>query len=71
MVEIAGPERFRLDELIRGALAKQDDPREVVADPQARYFGINPSERTLLPGVDARLAETRFSDWFQQQLAAA
>ena len=71
MVEIAGPEQFRLDELIRSVLAKREDPREVVADPQARYFGINPSERALLPGTDARLAETRFSDWFAQQLATA
>jgi uncharacterized protein YbjT (DUF2867 family) len=71
MVEIGGPEQFRLDELIRGALKTQNDPREVVTDPQARYFGINPSERALLPGRDARLAETRFSDWLQQQLATA
>jgi uncharacterized protein YbjT (DUF2867 family) len=70
MVEIAGPEEFRLDELIRGVLAKRNDPREVVTDPQARYFGINPGERALLPGPDARLAETRFSDWLEQQLAA-
>jgi uncharacterized protein YbjT (DUF2867 family) len=71
MTEIAGPEPFRLDELVRGALAARNDPREVVADPQARYFGINPTGRTLLPGADARLAETRFSDWFEQQLANA
>ena len=71
MVEIAGPEQFRLDELIRGVLTKRDDPREVVTDPQARYFGINPGERALLPGPDARLAETRFSDWLTQQLATA
>jgi uncharacterized protein YbjT (DUF2867 family) len=71
MVEIAGPEQFRLDELIRSVLAKRDDPREVVTDPQARYFGISPSERALLPGPDARLAETRFSDWFRQQLMTA
>jgi uncharacterized protein YbjT (DUF2867 family) len=70
-VEIAGPEQFRLDELIRGVLARRDDPREVVTDPRARYFGISPSERTLLPGVDAHLAATRFSDWFEQQLASA
>jgi uncharacterized protein YbjT (DUF2867 family) len=70
MVEIAGPEQFRLDELIRGVLTKRNDPREVVTDPQARYFGINPSERALLPGADARVAETRFSDWLEQQLAA-
>ncbi len=49
MVEVAGPEQFRLDELIRGVLTKRDDPREVVTDPEARYFGINPSERALLP----------------------
>jgi uncharacterized protein YbjT (DUF2867 family) len=69
MGEIAGPEQFRLDELIRGALKTRNDPREVVTDPQARYFGINPSERSLLPGPDARLAETRFGDWLEQQLA--
>jgi uncharacterized protein YbjT (DUF2867 family) len=70
-VEVAGPEQFRLDELIRGVLTARNDPREVVADPQARYFGINPSERALLPGADARLAETRFSNWLEQQLATA
>ncbi len=69
MVEIAGPEQFRLDELIRGVLTTRNDPREVVTDPQARYFGINPGERALLPGPDARLAETRFSDWLEQQVA--
>jgi uncharacterized protein YbjT (DUF2867 family) len=71
MVEVAGPEQFRLDELIRGVLTTRNDPREVVTDPQARYFGINPREDALLPGPDARLAETRFSDWLQKQLAAA
>jgi uncharacterized protein YbjT (DUF2867 family) len=71
MVEIGGPEPFRLDELIRDVLTKRNDPRAVVTDPQARYFGINPSERALLPGPGARLAETRFSDWFEQQLATA
>jgi uncharacterized protein YbjT (DUF2867 family) len=71
MTEVAGPEAFRLDELIRGILAKRDDPRTVVADPKAFYFGINPTERVLLPGPDARLAETRFCDWYERQLAAA
>jgi uncharacterized protein YbjT (DUF2867 family) len=71
MTEIAGPEQFRLDELIRGVLTTRNDPREVVTDPQARYFGINPSERALLPGPDALVAETRFSDWLRQQLATA
>jgi uncharacterized protein YbjT (DUF2867 family) len=64
IVEIGGPDQFRLDELVRGVLAAHEDPREVIADPQARYFGIAPSERTLLPGDDARLGTTHFSDWF-------
>jgi uncharacterized protein YbjT (DUF2867 family) len=63
IVEVAGPEQFRLDELIRGILMARNDPREVIADPQARYFGINPSERTLLPGDDAEIGNTRFDDW--------
>ena len=46
------------------------DPREVVTDPQARYFGIAPSERTLLPGSDARIAETRLEDWLKQATTA-
>jgi uncharacterized protein YbjT (DUF2867 family) len=71
MVEVAGPERFRLDELIRGVLEARRDPREVVTDPQARYYGINPGERTLLPGDGALLAEARFQDWLERQLAAA
>ena len=71
MVEVAGPEQFRLDELVRDVLTKLDDPREVVTDPQARYFGLSPSERALLPGPDARITETRFGGWLQQQLATA
>jgi len=47
-VEVGGPERFRLDELVRRALAAWNDPREVVTDPHARYYGIAVSERTLV-----------------------
>ena len=70
-VEIGGPDRFRLDELIRGVLQGRNDPREVIADPRARYFGIAPSERTLLPGDDARLGNTRFDDWLTSATARA
>jgi len=66
IVEIGGPEQFRLDELIRRGLAALKDPREVISDPQARYFGIVVSERTLVPNDDARLGETRFEDWLSQ-----
>ena len=65
-VEVAGPEEFRLDELIRQGLRARNDPREVVADPQARYFGALLSERTLVPQGDAMLAETRFEDWLRE-----
>jgi uncharacterized protein YbjT (DUF2867 family) len=71
IVEIAGPDQFGLDELIRGVLKARNDPREVVTDPQARYYGVILSERTLLPGADALVAETRFQGWLEQQLATA
>src|SRR5215470_14752937 len=65
-VEIGGPEQFRLDELIRRDLAARKDRREVISDPHARYFGIEVSERTLVPNDDARLGETRFDDWLSR-----
>lgn len=63
MVEVAGPEQFRFDEMIRMRLSAGKDPREVVADPHARYFGAELSERSLVPSDGALLAETRFEDW--------
>lgn len=65
-VEVAGPEQFRLDELIRKSLQARNDPREVIADPDARYFGAVLSERTLLPDHAAELGETRLQDWLSQ-----
>ncbi|NUT96503.1 MAG: SDR family oxidoreductase [Saccharothrix sp.] len=62
-VEVAGPEQFGLDELIRTGLAFRGDPREVVTDPEARYFGALLEKDTLLPGPAARLSATRFADW--------
>jgi len=66
IVEIGGPEQFRLDELVRRRLATLKDPREVIADPHARYSGAEVGERTLVPGKDAGLGETRFADWLKQ-----
>lgn len=64
IVEVAGPEEFRFDEMIRMGLNARQDPREVVADPHARYFGTELSERSLVPSSDgALLGETRFDDW--------
>ena len=65
-VEIAGPEQFGLDELVRKGLSVRGDPREVVADPEARYFGALLEERILLPSADARTFDPRFEDWLVQ-----
>jgi uncharacterized protein YbjT (DUF2867 family) len=66
-VEVAGPDVFQLDELIRETLAAQNDPRTVVTDPHAPYSGAELEETTLLPGPDAHLAGTRLSDWLAKQ----
>jgi uncharacterized protein YbjT (DUF2867 family) len=68
-VEIGGPEPFRVDELVRRRLASLKDPREVVADPNARYSGAKLGEKTLVPGNQARLGETRFETWLTQAAA--
>jgi uncharacterized protein YbjT (DUF2867 family) len=69
-VEVAGPQPFRFDELIRQGLRARNDPREVVADPHARYFGAELSERSLIPGEDALLGETRFEEWLGRPVLA-
>jgi uncharacterized protein YbjT (DUF2867 family) len=69
VVEIGGPEPFPLDELIRQSLTRRHDPREVITDPQARYFGAELGERSLVPGGGALLTETRFEDWVTARFA--
>jgi uncharacterized protein YbjT (DUF2867 family) len=69
IVEIGGPEQFRVDELVRRRLASIKDPREVIADPNARYSGAKLSEKTLVPDNQARLGETRFETWLTQSAA--
>lgn len=65
-VEVAGPQQFHFDELIRQSLQSSHDPRTVVVDPHARYFGAELAERSLIPASDARLGEIRFQDWLNQ-----
>ena len=65
-VEVAGPQRFRFDELIRQYLRERDDRRTVVTDPHARYFGAELSERSLVPRDDAQMGEIRWEDWARQ-----
>jgi len=69
VVEIGGPEQFRVDELVQRRLASLKDPREVIADPNALYSGAKLSEKTLVPGDNARLGETRFETWLTQRAA--
>jgi uncharacterized protein YbjT (DUF2867 family) len=70
MVEIGGPEQFRLDELARRSLQARDDAREVVADDSARYFGAALSERTLVPDEGAQLGPTHYEDWLPGAIAS-
>jgi uncharacterized protein YbjT (DUF2867 family) len=71
VVEVAGPERFRLDELVREGLSARQDPREVVPDPHARYFGAILDMRTLMPADGARLGEMRFQEWLNASVPVA
>jgi uncharacterized protein YbjT (DUF2867 family) len=72
IVEIAGPDQFRMDELVSGVLRFRKDPRQVVTDPDAPYFGMyEVDDTTLVPGEGALLGEIRFDDWLAQQLTTA
>jgi uncharacterized protein YbjT (DUF2867 family) len=66
MIEIAGPESMPLDEFVRQFLTATGDPRNVIADVHARYFGIALNDQSLTPGANARLGRTRFGDWLSQ-----
>jgi uncharacterized protein YbjT (DUF2867 family) len=67
-VELAGPEAFPLDELARRFLGARGDPRKVIADVHARYFGAELSDHSLVPGDDARIAPTHFEDWLDESV---
>ncbi|MDO9395564.1 MAG: NAD-dependent epimerase/dehydratase family protein [Herbiconiux sp.] len=69
--EFAGPEVYPLSELVRLELRAHSDPREVDADPLARYFGARLEERELLPASDAHRFDTRFPDWLDRQAASS
>src|SRR5262245_5677808 len=70
-VEIGGPEPFYLDGLLQRVLGARNDPREVIPDAHSRYFGAELNERSLLPGDEAELGETRFDDWLGHPAVAA
>lgn len=68
MVELAGPNRFHFDELIRRFLRANHDPRQVVTDAHARYYGTELDDRTLIPGDNSLIGSTRFEDWLNRSL---
>lgn len=68
-IEIAGPERIRMDELARRFLSTTRDPRQVITDPHARYFGTELNDQSLVPAGKARLGPTRFEEWLSRSTA--
>ena len=69
IVELAGPERIRMDELARRVLSAKHDPRQVTVDDHARYFGAEVNDQTLTPGANPRIGPTRFEDWLNRKAA--
>jgi uncharacterized protein YbjT (DUF2867 family) len=65
-LEVAGPQQFRLDDLVRRVLVAGHDLRQVVVDPLATYFGGRLGERSLVPAGEAQLGATRFEDWLDR-----
>jgi uncharacterized protein YbjT (DUF2867 family) len=66
MIEVAGPDRIRQDELVRQYLTAMGDPRKVISDVNAGYFGIEVNDQSLVPGANARLAPSHFKDWLSR-----
>jgi uncharacterized protein YbjT (DUF2867 family) len=66
MIEVAGPDQIRQDELVRQFLSATGDARKVVTEDNAGYFGIEVNDQSLVPGANARLAPTHFKDWLSR-----
>lgn len=69
IVEVAGPEKIRLDELVRRFLRAHNDTHQVITDIHARYFGTELNDQSLTPGDGARIAPTRFDDWLSRSVS--
>jgi len=68
-VEIGGPEAIPIDELARELLSARQDPRRIVADAHARYFGAELNDQSLVPGPNARLGALTYGDWLRQTIS--
>jgi len=66
MIELAGPELFSFDDLVRRYLQAKHDPRPVIADVHARYFGVELNDKSLTPGDDPQIGATTFDVWFSR-----
>ena len=66
VIEVAGPDQLRFDALVQRGLGARKDPRKVVTDPHARYFGTELGERSLVAGSGARLGKIHFDEWLSQ-----
>ncbi|MDP4098285.1 hypothetical protein OIN60_16125 [Paenibacillus sp. P96] len=66
IIEVAGPERLRLDELVRQFLSATKDTRQVIKDDNALYFGAELNDQSLVPGDNPRITSTRFEDWLSR-----
>ena len=69
MIEVAGPDRIRQDELVRQYLSATGDPRKVIIDVNAGYFGIEVNDQSLVPGDNSRLGPTHYKDWLNRSTA--
>jgi uncharacterized protein YbjT (DUF2867 family) len=69
MIEVAGPDRIRQDELVRQYLSATGDARKVITDVNAGYFGIEVNDQSLVPGDNPRLGLTHFADWLKRSTA--
>jgi uncharacterized protein YbjT (DUF2867 family) len=70
-VDLAGPEPIRMDELVRQFLTASRDPRQVITDPQAGYYGVPVTDQSLVPDKKPRLGRTRFADWLSRSIPQA
>jgi uncharacterized protein YbjT (DUF2867 family) len=68
-VELAGPDPIPMNEFVRQFLKANHDPRTVVTDDKAPYFGTPLAERSLIPGKNPRIGQAHFNDWLQRSAA--
>jgi uncharacterized protein YbjT (DUF2867 family) len=71
IVELGGPEKIGLDQLVGRFLSAKRDPRHVIADPHARYFGSELNDQSLTAGENARIGQVRFEDWLSRSVSHA